>query len=109
LETSNPAFSIPPTASAAFSLNEKYRFLNLEQYKYIQQLEKQGKYQEAAKVLQVCNVTPDDSDVQPGGVKVVSGRLIESMHILEAQRCVRMYKAIEKMSASRQAERRTLA
>lgn len=37
------------TASAAATLNEKYHFLNLQQYKYIEQLEKQGKYQEAAK------------------------------------------------------------
>lgn len=36
------------TAAAAASLNEKYHFLNLSQYKYIEQLEKQGLNQKAA-------------------------------------------------------------
>lgn len=44
-----PAFN--GTASAAASLNEKYRFLNVEQYKRIEQLEKEGNYQKAAKEL----------------------------------------------------------
>ena len=38
------------TAASAKSLNDKYHFLTLEQYKYIEALEKQGKLQEAAKV-----------------------------------------------------------
>lgn len=37
------------TASSAKQLNDKYHFLNLEQYKYIKQLEEQGRLQEAAK------------------------------------------------------------
>ena len=38
------------TASSAKQLNDKYHFLNLEQYKNIEALEKQGKLQEAAKM-----------------------------------------------------------
>lgn len=37
------------TASSAKQLNDKYHFLNLEQYKYIKQLEEQGRLQESAK------------------------------------------------------------
>lgn len=39
--------SLDGTASSAAKLNEKYHFLSVEQYKYISQLEKQGKVQEA--------------------------------------------------------------
>lgn len=39
--------SLDGTASSAAKLNEKYHFLSVEQYKYISQLEKQGKIQEA--------------------------------------------------------------
>jgi phage-related minor tail protein len=38
------------TASSAKQLNDQYHFLNLEQYKNIEALEKQGKLQEAAKM-----------------------------------------------------------
>lgn len=38
------------TASAAKQLNDRYHFLNLEQYKNIEALEKQGKLQESAKL-----------------------------------------------------------
>ena len=38
------------TARSAKSLNDKYHFLNLEQYKQIELLEQQGKYQEAVKL-----------------------------------------------------------
>ena len=37
------------TASSAKQLNDKYHFLTLEQYKYIKQLEEQGRLQESAK------------------------------------------------------------
>ena len=37
------------TASSAKTLNDKYHFLNIEQYKHIKQLEEQGRLQEAAK------------------------------------------------------------
>jgi phage-related minor tail protein len=42
-----PAFD--GTASSAKRLNEQYNFLNLTQYKHIEQLNRQGKLQEAAK------------------------------------------------------------
>lgn len=40
--------SFDGTANSAKQLNETFNFLNVEQYKYIEQLEKQGKRQEAA-------------------------------------------------------------
>lgn len=43
-----PAFD--GSASSAKRLNDQYHFLTLEQYKYIEALEKQGKYQESAKI-----------------------------------------------------------
>ena len=41
--------SFDGTTSSAKRLNDQYHFLNLEQYKYIEQLNRQGKLQEAAK------------------------------------------------------------
>lgn len=41
--------SLDGTASSAAKLNQRYHFLNIEQYKYIELLEKQGKTQEAIK------------------------------------------------------------
>lgn len=38
------------TANSAKQLNDRYHFLTIEQYKYIEALERQGKLQEAAKV-----------------------------------------------------------
>ena len=43
-----PAFD--GTASSAKRLNDQYHFLTLEQYKHIEALEKQGRFQESAKV-----------------------------------------------------------
>jgi citrate lyase subunit beta / citryl-CoA lyase len=53
--------------------------------------------EEAQKILQACGIAPDEIQVEAGGVRLVNGKLVESLHILEAQRIIRLRKAIEEM------------
>lgn len=56
--------------------------------------------EEANEILDACGVSADEGDIEARGVKVVNGKLIESMHILEAQRIVRLDKAISRLTAA---------
>lgn len=55
------------SAASAYALNEKFHFLTVEQYKYIAQLEKQGKYQDAARVTAEALNESLDKQAQKAG------------------------------------------